>query len=85
METKGQVTQGQVDNETTCNATNVVNLSDSPLTPSEVSLLSKGLSFDPTFHFDAFSTILDVNMFVRNILLKKHFSTTFDTPVPAPF
>lgn len=52
----------------------VVNVSGTRLSDSELSLLSWGIAFSPTCHFDVFSTIPDVNHFVRNILLRKHFS-----------
>lgn len=39
-----------------------------------MSLLSKGLSFSPTLHFDLFQTILDINKFIRNVTVRRHFS-----------
>ncbi|OCT56295.1 hypothetical protein XELAEV_18000319mg [Xenopus laevis] len=43
------------------------------LSGEEIHLLSKGLSFCPTYNFDIFTTLLDVNKFVRNIVLKKFY------------
>lgn len=51
----------------------MLNLSGIELTQHELSVLSKGLSFVPSTHFCLFSTILDINRFVRNIMLRKHF------------
>lgn len=60
--------------------TNVVNLSHVSLTSAEISLLSYGLSFAPQTHFVIFSTLLDVNRFIRNVVLRKHFSSLVDSP-----
>ncbi|OCT93164.1 hypothetical protein XELAEV_18016229mg [Xenopus laevis] len=49
------------------------NLSTRTLNRTELDLLEKGLSFCPIKRFDLFDTIVDVNRFVRNILIKKHF------------
>lgn len=54
------------------------------MTDSELSLLSRGLSFSPTYHFDIFNTILDTNRFVRNLLLRKHFQQGIDEQVGDP-
>lgn len=48
-------------------------MSQCPLSNAELSLLSKGLNFCPTKHFDSFSTILDVHKFVHLLTLKKHY------------
>lgn len=37
-------------------------------------MLSKGLSFAPSCHFDVCQTISDVNNFARNITISRHFS-----------
>lgn len=42
-------------------------------------MLSKGLHFCPCRHFDLFDTILDVNRFVRNLTLRKHYRTVDST------
>ncbi|XP_053561383.1 pinopsin-like [Bombina bombina] len=53
---------------------NVINLlPTTTLKESELCLLSKGLNFVPSTHFNLFETILDVNRFVRKITLKKDF------------
>lgn len=50
------------------------------LGPPELSLLSKGLHFCPSEHFDIFGTLLDINKFIRNLTLRKHYFTS-DTDV----
>lgn len=52
---------------------NVINLSAGSLSDSDVSLLSKGLNFCPSHHFDLFSTILDVNKLASTLTLQKHY------------
>lgn len=59
---------------------NVLYVSGRVLTPPELSLLSKGLHFFPSEHFDIFGTLLDINRFNRNITIRKHFLTS-DTDV----
>ncbi|XP_053571570.1 uncharacterized protein LOC128661327 [Bombina bombina] len=44
------------------------------LTEQEISLLQRGLNFAPSCNFNLFSTVLDVNRFVRTLTLKKHFA-----------
>lgn len=57
----------------------MLNLSKASLTAAEISLLSKGLSFAPQSHFDIFSTLLDVNRFIRNVVLRKTFPSPVDS------
>lgn len=38
----------------------------------QIHVLSLRLTFAPTNHFDLFGTILDVNRFVRHLVVKKH-------------
>ncbi|XP_075720195.1 uncharacterized protein LOC142760597 [Rhinoderma darwinii] len=39
-------------------------------------VLSRGLNFVPNLNFDVFSTLLDINKFIRNLTVKRHFLTT---------
>lgn len=48
------------------------------LTEHEIFLLSKGLNFCPIRHFSLFDTILDMNKFVRNLTVKKHYFAAKD-------
>lgn len=43
------------------------------LTNEQTNVLSRGLSFAPTYHFDLYQTIINVNRFVRSLVVKKHF------------
>lgn len=43
------------------------------LTTEETCLLSKGLNFCPTQQFVLFNTLLDVNRFICNVTIKKHY------------
>lgn len=43
------------------------------MSSQQISLLSRGLTFAPTVHFDLYRTIFDVNRFVRNVTVKKQF------------
>lgn len=52
---------------------NVLTISDKTLSPEKTSLLSKGLDFCPERHFNISETILDINKFIRNVALKKHY------------
>ncbi|XP_041424610.1 uncharacterized protein LOC121395346 isoform X1 [Xenopus laevis] len=52
---------------------NVINLSSSTLTPSQISLLNKGLNFSPDYNFSLFDTVLDLNRFTRKLTLKRFF------------
>lgn len=52
----------------------VINLSSFPLKDDMVSLLCKGLSFNPYATGDMCQTKIDVFKFVRNLKLKKHFA-----------
>lgn len=52
---------------------NVLNLSNRTLTLEETSLLSKGLNIFLLRHFNVLDTILDINKFIRNLAIKKHF------------
>lgn len=51
----------------------VINLSAKILQPEHLALLTHGLTFSPMTHFDHFKTILDINKFVRDITIRKHF------------
>ena len=57
----------------------VVNLSSHPLTPSEASVLSKGLSFSPTPSFNHFRLVADAASFARHLRWKYHWSTQTTT------
>lgn len=48
----------------------VINLSKTSLTPDNVSVLSKGLSFSPTYHTNVFNTKVDLFRFYRSLHLK---------------
>lgn len=48
----------------------IINLSSYALTDSDKQWLSKGLSFCPHINIDHFEVIKDVDIFVRNLLLK---------------
>lgn len=54
-------------------SSNVLNLSNRVLNDSENTLLSKGLHFCPTRHFDLFGALLDVNKFPHSLTLKKNY------------
>ncbi|XP_075458621.1 uncharacterized protein LOC142496102 [Ascaphus truei] len=58
------------------NPLTIVNLSDIVLTPTQVSVLQRGLSFAPTHHCDTFEWIKDVQLFCWKLLLHKHFLKT---------
>lgn len=51
----------------------VINISAQILSHEQVSVLSRGLSFAPSCHFNVYRTMLDLNKFVRNIVIKRHF------------
>ncbi|XP_041438006.1 uncharacterized protein LOC121399985 [Xenopus laevis] len=51
----------------------VINLSEHQLTPSEVSILSKGLSYVPSTVPQDFNIIVDNYRFTRTLRLKEHF------------
>lgn len=51
----------------------IVNLSAKILSEPKISVLSLGLSFSPTYNFDLIQTVVDVNRFVRQLTIKKHF------------
>lgn len=53
---------------------NAVNLSCTSPSDFELQVLSRGLSFSPTCHFDLFFTLLDVNIFTINVLLRKYLN-----------
>ncbi|OCT83472.1 hypothetical protein XELAEV_18026014mg [Xenopus laevis] len=55
---------------------NIVNISSVTLTKAQECVLSHGLSFAPTHHFNLFNTLLDVNRFVRKLTLRRHFGTS---------
>lgn len=50
-----------------------MNLSAKIPSEDQISVMSLGLTFAPTKHFDLFGTIIDVNKFVRHLIVKKHF------------
>lgn len=61
----------------TCGVTeesSVVNMSSYILADSQISLLSKGLSFAPTNISDVYGTLLDVNKLACRLTLKNHFA-----------
>lgn len=51
----------------------IFNLSDHTLTPPEVSLLSRGLTFAPTAGPNPFQLFIDLNRFIRNLTVKRFF------------
>lgn len=51
---------------------NFLNISKRVLNDEEINLLSEGLNFCPSRHFDPFGTLLDIK-FSRNLTLKKHY------------
>ncbi|XP_073422017.1 uncharacterized protein [Dendrobates tinctorius] len=51
----------------------VINLSSHVLTDSDLSLLSRGLTFSPKSHFNTFMAIKDLHLFARSLIFKKHF------------
>lgn len=52
---------------------NVFNYSSRVVTIEETSLLSKGVNLFPLKHFNSFETIVDINKFIRNLAIKKHY------------
>ncbi|XP_069610626.1 uncharacterized protein [Ranitomeya imitator] len=55
------------------NTPKVINLSSEPLSETETSLLTKGLSFSPASRYDHFTAIKDLNIFARSLIFKKWF------------
>ncbi|XP_069620551.1 uncharacterized protein [Ranitomeya imitator] len=53
----------------------VINLTQHPLSATDLSLLGRGLSFAPTSGFNLFSTIKDLHIFARSLLFKRYFNT----------
>ncbi|CAJ0937077.1 unnamed protein product, partial [Ranitomeya imitator] len=53
----------------------VINISSKSLDTSQLALLQKGLSFCPTYKFNAFELNMDLQRFFRNLRLLVHFST----------
>lgn len=53
--------------------TPVINISATILTSDQVNVLSRGLNYSPTKNFNLYNTLLDVNKFVRNLTLRRHF------------
>lgn len=51
----------------------VVNLSNKPLSPVHLSVLSKGLSFVPTARYNYFDTRVDIYKFIRKLRLRLYF------------
>lgn len=52
---------------------NIINMSACILSSGQLSLLSKGLNSVPDNKIDLFQTCKDVNKFIRDITIKKHF------------
>ncbi|CAJ0965707.1 unnamed protein product [Ranitomeya imitator] len=59
----------------------VYNISSQCLSPTELNVLERGLSFCPVPRFNSFQVDQELNRFFRNIRLKAHFSKTL-TNVP---
>ncbi|XP_075208113.1 uncharacterized protein LOC142313011 [Anomaloglossus baeobatrachus] len=59
----------------------VLNLSASILNNDQMKFLSKGLNFVPAKKFSLFTTMLDVNKFIHNITVKKHFFESNETRI----
>ncbi|CAJ0957048.1 unnamed protein product [Ranitomeya imitator] len=57
----------------------VINTSSYTLSPAELALLQKGLSFCPTPNWDAFQLERDLQRFYRTVRLKTHFGTLSET------
>ncbi|XP_073505226.1 uncharacterized protein [Phyllobates terribilis] len=62
----------------------VINLSKHKLTDTDLTLLSKGLSFSPKSRFDVFTAVKDLHLFARSLMFKKcfyydHLHTLFPT------
>ncbi|XP_044153146.1 uncharacterized protein LOC122940579 [Bufo gargarizans] len=57
------------------NETLLFNISSKNLTPTQLKLLQKGLSFSPIEPFDSFQFDMDCRRFFRSIRLKAHFAT----------
>lgn len=57
----------------TSNVSNILNISSRTLNNQETALLSRGLNFCPSRHFDLLGTLLDLNKFARSLTLRKHF------------
>ncbi|CAJ0949891.1 unnamed protein product [Ranitomeya imitator] len=51
----------------------VINISNKSLNTSQLRLLEKGLSFCPTYKFNAFQLNVDLERFYRNLRLKAYF------------
>ncbi|XP_069588361.1 uncharacterized protein [Ranitomeya imitator] len=49
----------------------VINLSDTPLSETQVDVLSLGLTFSPVSPFDSFLAVKDLHLFARKLVLKK--------------
>ncbi|XP_049795301.1 uncharacterized protein LOC126210181 isoform X2 [Schistocerca nitens] len=62
----------------------VVNLSSKPLSQSETSVLSKGLTFSPTPRFNQTALVKDLLSYTRTLCWKYHFSTKKNDPNPTP-
>ncbi|XP_069611861.1 uncharacterized protein [Ranitomeya imitator] len=61
----------------------VINLSHHLLSPTDLSLLGRGLSFSPTPEFDRFSVVKDLNLFARSLLLRRyHFNNEINSLFP---
>lgn len=53
--------------------TDVINLSSYIISNEQQKVLSRGLGFAPTYHFNLHNTIKDVNRFVWLLTVKKNF------------
>lgn len=52
---------------------------------SDTQLQSKGLYFSPTYHFNLYKTILDVNKFVRDFTVNRHFAASISHRIQVIF
>lgn len=51
----------------------IINLSDKELTTAQTEVLSLGLSFSPVSHFDFFTAVKDLHLFVCKLIFKNFF------------
>ncbi|XP_073508111.1 uncharacterized protein [Phyllobates terribilis] len=57
----------------------VINLSTHVLSPAQIQVLEKGLTFSPTNTFDLFSVVKDLNLFARKLVLHKVHNRGMDS------
>ncbi|XP_044139139.1 uncharacterized protein LOC122929581 [Bufo gargarizans] len=62
----------------------VINISSTPLSPSELTLLQRGLYFCPSYGLNSFELELDLLRFFRNIRLRAHFEDENREVHPTP-